>query len=175
MNKSKDGNQRIAKAILNIRKKNGLSQEEFAERLGISRQAVSRWEMGISVPSINTIISISDKFDVSLDEMLKGEGGVYRKSKEEMPAKNGKDYSWGFLVAGILFLINLPLLAEMIQTKNMEIFKTAYEHSYDYILEYPLSIVLLLSVLLIGSGIHLNLKKKGGGKNQMKRKRFKFL
>lgn len=159
MNKSKDGNQRIAKAILNIRKKNGLSQEEFAERLGISRQAVSRWEMGISVPSINTIIAISDKFDVSLDEMLKGEGSVYRKNKEEMPAKKGIDYSWGFLVAGILFLMSLPFLAEMIQTKNMEIFKTAYEHSYDYILEYPLSIVLLLSLLLIGSGIYLNLKK----------------
>lgn len=48
MNKAKDGNQNIAKAILKIRQDNKLSQEQFAERIGVTRQAVSRWEMGVS-------------------------------------------------------------------------------------------------------------------------------
>ena len=51
MNKVKDSNQNIAKAVLKIRQDNKLSQEQFAEMVGVTRQAVSRWEMGVSVPN----------------------------------------------------------------------------------------------------------------------------
>ena len=44
--------------------------------------------------------------------------------------------------------------------KNMELFKTAYEHSYDYIFEYPLSIILILALMFIGLGICFISKKK---------------
>ena len=46
--KVKDSNQNIAKAVLKIRQDNRLSQEQFAEMVGVTRQAVSRWEMGVS-------------------------------------------------------------------------------------------------------------------------------
>lgn len=49
MNKVKDSNQNIAKAVLKIRQDNKLSQEQFAEMVGVTRQAVSRWEMGVSL------------------------------------------------------------------------------------------------------------------------------
>ena len=49
MNKVKDSNQNIAKAVLKIRQDNKLSQEQFAEMAGVTRQAVSRWEMGGSL------------------------------------------------------------------------------------------------------------------------------
>ena len=48
MNKVKDSNQNIAKAVLKIRQDNKLSQEQYAEMVGVTRQAVSRWEMGVS-------------------------------------------------------------------------------------------------------------------------------
>ena len=48
MNKVKDSNQNIAKAVLKIRQDNKLSQEQFAEMVGVTRQAVSRWETGVS-------------------------------------------------------------------------------------------------------------------------------
>ena len=48
MNKVKDSNQNIAKAVLKIRQDNKLSQEQFAEMVGVTRQVVSRWEMGVS-------------------------------------------------------------------------------------------------------------------------------
>ena len=67
--KVKDSNQNIAKAVLKIRQDNKLSQEQFAEMVGVTRQAVSRWEMGVSVPNINTLILISEKFDIPVDEM----------------------------------------------------------------------------------------------------------
>ena len=56
--KVKDSNQNIAKAVLKIRQDNKLSQEQFAEMVGVTRQAVSRWEMGVSVPNINTRVLI---------------------------------------------------------------------------------------------------------------------
>lgn len=48
MNKTKDSNQNITRAILKVRQDNKLSQEQFAEKIGVTRQAVSRWEMGVS-------------------------------------------------------------------------------------------------------------------------------
>ncbi len=54
-----------------LRKKDGLSQEQLAERLGVSRQAVSKWESGKAVPESDTLVSISEYFNVSLDYLMK--------------------------------------------------------------------------------------------------------
>ena len=56
-----------------LRKKSGLSQEQLAEQLIVSRQAISKWESGQSVPESEKLIAISNYFDVSLDYLLKDE------------------------------------------------------------------------------------------------------
>lgn len=61
----------ISDKILNLRKENGLSQEAFAEKLGVSRQSVSKWESGSAMPDIDKIVSISEIFGVSTDYLLK--------------------------------------------------------------------------------------------------------
>lgn len=160
MNKVKDSNQNIAKAVLKIRQDNKLSQEQFAEMVGVTRQAVSRWEMGVSVPNINTLILISEKFDIPVDEMLKSGDVVEKIDNNKTPFKKDRNYSIVFLIIGILGLISIPFWAEWKQKKNMELFKTAYEHSYDYIFEYPLSIILILALMFIGLGICFISKKK---------------
>ena len=162
MNKVKDSNQNIAKAVLKIRQDNKLSQEQFAEMVGVTRQAVSRWEMGVSVPNINTLILISEKFDIPVDEMLKSGDVVEKIDNNKTPFKKDRNYSIVFLTIGILGLISIPFWAEWQQKKNMELFKTAYEHSYDYIFEYPLSIILILALMFIGLGIYFISKKKIG-------------
>ena len=53
-----------------LRIKNGYTQEQIAEMLGVSRQAVSKWENGDSVPDMDKIAKLADAFDVSLDELL---------------------------------------------------------------------------------------------------------
>ena len=162
MNKVKDSNQNIAKAVLKIRQDNKLSQEQFAEMVGVTRQAVSRWEMGVSVPNINTLILISEKFDIPVDEMLKSGDVVEKIDNNKTSFKKDRNYSIVFLIIGILGLISIPFWAEWKQKKNMELFKTAYEHSYDYIFEYPLSIILILALMFIGLGIYFISKKKKG-------------
>lgn len=56
--------------LLSLRKLNNMSQEELAEKLDVSRQTLSKWETGESVPDIDKCMSISQIFDVSLDELV---------------------------------------------------------------------------------------------------------
>lgn len=56
--------------ILNVRKNAGLSQEQFGELFGVSRQSVSKWESNQSLPETTTIIKIAKTFDVSADYLL---------------------------------------------------------------------------------------------------------
>ena len=63
----------MADKIIDLRKKNGWSQEELAEQLGVSRQSVSKWEGAQSVPDMNKIIAMARLFNVSTDYLLKDE------------------------------------------------------------------------------------------------------
>ena len=56
-----------------LRKKNQLSQEGLAEMLGVSRQAVSKWELGEGYPEVDKLLIISKKLNVSLDSLLGGD------------------------------------------------------------------------------------------------------
>lgn len=62
----------IADRIQYLRKTKGLSQEELAEKVGVSRQAVSKWESEQSIPDIDKVIIMSEFFDVTTDYILKG-------------------------------------------------------------------------------------------------------
>ena len=62
----------IADRIQYLRKQKGLSQEELADKIGVSRQAVSKWESEQSTPDLDKIIVMSDLFEVTTDYILKG-------------------------------------------------------------------------------------------------------
>ncbi len=61
----------LADKIIDLRKKNGWSQEELAEKLGVSRQSISKWEGAQSIPDMNRIIALSEIFGVTTDYLLK--------------------------------------------------------------------------------------------------------
>ncbi len=61
----------LADKIIELRKKSGMSQEELAEKLGVSRQSVSKWEGAQSMPDLNRILQLSQIFEVSTDYLLK--------------------------------------------------------------------------------------------------------
>ena len=63
----------LSEKIIMLRKKYGWSQEELAERLDISRQSVSKWESGASIPDLERIVSMSQLFGVTTDYLLKDE------------------------------------------------------------------------------------------------------
>lgn len=79
--------------ILQLRKEKGLSQEAFAERLGVSRQSVSKWESGVTVPETDKILAMSELFGVSTDYLLRNEeivSAASDTSAEAVPVKKEK-------------------------------------------------------------------------------------
>ena len=68
-----------------IRKKNHLSQEGLAEMLGVSRQAVSKWELGEGYPEVDKLLILSKKLNISIDSLLGGEN-VTTNSEEGKPS-----------------------------------------------------------------------------------------
>ena len=60
----------LSEKIINLRKSRGWSQEELAERLDVSRQSVSKWESGDSVPDITNCLKLATLYKISLDELV---------------------------------------------------------------------------------------------------------
>lgn len=64
---------KIGSFIKELRKEKGLTQEELAERLGVSRRTVSRWETGSNLPDLDILIEMADFYELELRELLDGE------------------------------------------------------------------------------------------------------
>ena len=111
--------------LYDLRKKKGFSQEELANRLNVSRQTISKWEVGESAPDMEKLIAISDLFEVSLDELVKGEepapagtseyivkSELYSDIKEHVltednKGKAKKGLKIAGIIAGVIILIDL--------------------------------------------------------------------
>lgn len=85
---------KLHEKIYSQRKLKGLSQEELAEKLGVSRQAVSKWETGEALPEITKLKSLAGVFDVTTDFLLDDNQDVYLKGQVTSPDRFDKFYSW---------------------------------------------------------------------------------
>lgn len=75
----------IGNKINQLRKLSGMTQEQLAEKLNVSRQTISKWESDSTSPDLESIVKISRIFHVSLDDLLKeGEAGVVNKTDEQI-------------------------------------------------------------------------------------------
>ena len=74
----------LGERIYKLRTEKNLSQDMLAEMLEVSRQSVSKWENNNTVPDLEKLLKLSEIFDVSLDELVKGEEKVHTDSKQEI-------------------------------------------------------------------------------------------
>lgn len=87
-------NIKIANKLVELRKKNGLSQEELADKLGLSRQAVSKWERAESSPDTDNLICLAKLYNISLDDLLNTDETleeISREVKEKEDEKTKKE------------------------------------------------------------------------------------
>ncbi|MBR6395085.1 MAG: helix-turn-helix transcriptional regulator [Ruminococcus sp.] len=110
--------------LYDLRKQKGFSQEELANRLNVSRQTVSKWEVGDSTPDLEKLVAISDLFEISLDELVLDKAAVSSEetsSKSEVLSElkeklltdeNKKRAKKGFKIAGII--LGVLVLADVI-------------------------------------------------------------
>lgn len=103
----------LAGKITQLRKNKGMTQDEVAERLGVSPQAVSKWETGVSCPDIMLVPKLSDLFEVSIDELFSREN---RRDVVVLPEEERKNIDQMMLKVNILssqgdkVRVNLPIL-----------------------------------------------------------------
>ena len=115
----------LGEKIQNMRKARGWSQEELAARVGVTRQAVSRWESGSAKPDADKILAVCDLFGVSADYLLResyaGEGAV----RTEVSPKNDRHY---LLNAGQILGILLVTLA-IVMVFVIAVLASIYPHT----------------------------------------------
>ena len=73
----------IGEKLKNSRINAGMTQEQIAEKINVSRQTISNWEAGKSLPDVINLIKISDLYQISLDDLLKGDGKMMDKIKSD--------------------------------------------------------------------------------------------
>ena len=117
--------QKIGALLKRLRKEKNLTQEQLAERFGVSRRSVSRWEGGYNLPDIDILIEMSDFYEVELKELLNGE-----RKNEQMGNKENEiavlvtDYNIeqslkdakvaiGFFIAGFIGVILSIILSKV--------------------------------------------------------------
>lgn len=109
---------KLSEKIIFLRKSNGLSQEELAEKLHVSRQTVSRWESGSALPDANNILQISALFGVTTDYLLKDN----HPGDDDLP-RHREDHRDG---SGIMFyLIALEVMILLLQFMTTVILENA--------------------------------------------------
>ena len=75
----------LSERIYQFRRNSGLSQEQLAEKIGVSRQAISKWESGISTPELEKLLALSECFGITIDELVKDE--AFTQGTNEVPEK----------------------------------------------------------------------------------------
>ena len=96
-----------------LRKQKGLTQEELAELLYVSRTAISKWESGRGFPNIESLKAISKCFSVSLDELLSGEEILaIAENDHKQKERTLRDLIFGLLDCGMALLLFLPFFGQ---------------------------------------------------------------
>lgn len=89
-----------------IRKISGMTQEELADKLNVSRQTISKWEKGLSTPDLEMAIQFCDLFQISLDELLKEERMERKLSLEDIMRTNKRNQrQLVLLMSSVFFLL----------------------------------------------------------------------
>ena len=73
----------LSEKIYALRRKNGLSQEQLAEKIGVSRQAISKWEGGLSTPELDKLKALSECFQVTIDELTENQAAPGHTAEEK--------------------------------------------------------------------------------------------
>ena len=89
----------LSRKLKELRQRDGLSQETLAERIYVTRQTISNWETERSYPDVQSLLLLSALFDVSLDELVKGDVEIM---KNELDAYKMSVWTWVMLVATVI-------------------------------------------------------------------------
>lgn len=132
----------LSEKIIKIREENNLTQDEMAEKIFVTRQAISKWERGVSYPSLDVLRLISKEFKISMNNLL--DVSENEKNKEYKPI-GFKHYGFIILYVAMLFIVGSVIAAFNILSieANAEIWELAV---YNSLLCFVLASVIYLLI-----------------------------
>ena len=134
--------------LQDLRKQKGLTQEELAEYLYVSRTAISKWESGRGFPNIESLKAISKFFSVSLDELLSGEEILAIAEKDHKEKERTiRDLVFGLLDCGMALLLFLPFFGQKADGVIKEISLLALSEVQPYLKTAYIAFVGIMIVL----------------------------
>jgi len=145
----------LSEKIYKLRKNSGLSQEQLAEQLNVSRQAISKWESGTAVPESEKLITISNYFGVSVDYLLKDEEEQV-KPTGSITEENPKTIAGIIIcIAGILSMVIWGLLSIFSPKASDQI----SESSMVTIDGNGIFLIVCVVAIVVGAGLLLKAKR----------------
>jgi transcriptional regulator with XRE-family HTH domain len=121
-----DISERLKEARQNI----GMTQDQVAEKIMVSRVTISNWENGKSLPDVVSLISLSDLYSISLDDLLKGDSKMTEKVKKDAKDANNNKR----LIRGTAILVIAVLLVYAVSTIVGGAFKDFCEGAISWVL-----------------------------------------
>ena len=154
----------FGKRLQQVRKAAGLSQEQLAELVGMSRQAVSKWETDQAAPDIDKLASLCGVLGVSADELLGREapppqaqpqGGGLEGCVRMNGAKRCFTAGWVTALAGVVLLVLELFSLIVIQFVNAEVHHSWYTNAMEYAGEGPMPVIFGVTIAVIAAGAAL--------------------
>lgn len=138
---------KFSQQIKKLRRDQGLTQEELATKIHVTRQAVSNWENDKNLPDLETLIVMSQTFQLSLDQLILGGTEMTNKLiNDASETKRAKFNFWSALIGGSLMVIGF--ICFLIKANSVEyVDKQGFLHENFYLL--PLGYLFLFSGLLV--------------------------
>lgn len=170
----------IADRIQNLRKTKGISQEQLADVVGVSRQAVSKWESEQTIPDIEKVVIMSEYFGVTTDYILKGIEPVEEKSVFKISNKTKSVILCviGLIPNFVIYLMSrftevpIPYYYEENGQKMVQWSGDRLGHSYRYFIEYyDLELLTVICWMLVIIGFVWLLFSLGVFKKSMRLKK----
>lgn len=147
----------LSEKLYKLRKNSGLSQEQLAEQLNVSRQAISKWESGTAVPESEKLITISNYFGVSVDYLLKDDEEDKAKATVSVMEEKPKMIAGIIIcIAGIISMVIWGLLSIFSPEASDQI----SDSSMITIDGNGIFLILCVVAIVVGAGLLLKSKKK---------------
>ncbi len=147
----------LSEKLYKLRKNSGLSQEQLAEQLNVSRQAISKWESGTAVPESEKLITISNYFGVSVDYLLKDDEEDKAKATVSVMEEKPRMIAGIIIcIAGIISMVIWGLLSIFSPEASDQI----SDSSMITIDGNGIFLILCVVAIVVGAGLLLKSKKK---------------
>lgn len=136
--------------LLAYRKAHGLTQEQLAEKVFVTRQAVSKWERGESLPDLEVLVALAEIYGVTLDEIVRGESGAQRREvgtadieadTADLKKRRRKKLLFRMIAVFVLTAAVWSLLCGIVQSSCVDV------EPYIWLIWFTLPVVAPLAVL----------------------------